>query len=111
MAKSKIDPASIRRILATDCGSTTTKAILIQKVDGEYRQTHRGEAPTTVEAPVEDVTNGVRNSIRELEELSGIKMLTEEGNILKDFSETTGAIFMYQHHRLVVVCKWSFLVL
>ena len=45
MAKSKIDPASIRRILATDCGSTTTKAILIQKVDGEYRQTHRGEAP------------------------------------------------------------------
>ena len=90
MAKSKIDPASIRRILATDCGSTTTKAILIQKVDGEYRQTHRGEAPTTVEAPVEDVTNGVRNSIRELEELSGIKMLTEEGNILKDFSETTG---------------------
>ena len=71
MAKSKIDPTSIRRILATDCGSTTTKAILIQKVDGEYRQTHE-EKSTTVEAPVEDVTNGVRNSIRELEELSGI---------------------------------------
>jgi len=41
-------------VLATDCGSTTTKAILIEKVDGVYRQTFRGEAPTTVEAPFED---------------------------------------------------------
>ena len=38
-------------ILATDCGSTTTKAILIQKRGQEYRQTYRGEAPTTVGAP------------------------------------------------------------
>ena len=37
-------------IVATDCGSTTTKAILIEKVGEEYRQTFRGEAPTTVEA-------------------------------------------------------------
>jgi sugar (pentulose or hexulose) kinase len=34
-------------IIATDCGSTTTKAILIEKKGGEYRQTFRGEAPTT----------------------------------------------------------------
>ena len=40
-------------IVATDCGSTTTKAILIEKVGDEYRQTYRGEAPTTVEAPFE----------------------------------------------------------
>ena len=44
-----IDPEKVNVILATDCGSTTTKAILIQRVDGIYRQTHRGEAPTTVE--------------------------------------------------------------
>ena len=50
---------NIKVILATDCGSTTTKAILIEYVDNEYRLTHRGEAPTTVEAPVEDVTRGV----------------------------------------------------
>ena len=48
-------------IVATDCGSTTTKAILIEKVGDEYRQTYRGEAPTTVEAPFEDVTRGVLN--------------------------------------------------
>ena len=57
-------------IVATDCGSTTTKAILIEKIGDEYRQTYRGEAPTTVEAPFEDVTRGVLNAIAEIEELS-----------------------------------------
>ena len=65
-------------VIATDCGSTTTKAILIEKVDGAYRQTCRGEAPTTVEAPFEDVTRGVLNAIQEVEELSGRQILDGE---------------------------------
>jgi uncharacterized protein (TIGR01319 family) len=68
----------LRTIVATDCGSTTTKAILIEKVGDVYRQTHRGEAPTTVEAPFEDVTRGVLNAIAEIEELSGRKILDGE---------------------------------
>ena len=62
-------------IVATDCGSTTTKAILIERKPEGYRQTFRGEAPTTVEAPFEDVTMGVLNSMQELEELSGRKIV------------------------------------
>ena len=73
-----IDQKNINIILATDCGSTTTKAILIEKKDGEFRQTFRGEAPTTVEAPFEDVTKGVLNAVIELEELSGRKILNDE---------------------------------
>ena len=65
-------------VIATDCGSTTTKAILIEKKDGGYRQTFRGEAPTTVEAPFEDVTRGVLNAIQEVEELSGRQILAGE---------------------------------
>lgn len=65
-------------IIATDCGSTTTKAILIEKKDGVYRQTFRGGAPTTVEAPFEDVTRGVLNAFTEVEELSGRKILDGE---------------------------------
>jgi len=60
----------VQTIIATDCGSTTTKAILIEKIGNEYRQLVRGEAPTTVEAPFEDVTKGVLNAIMELEELA-----------------------------------------
>jgi len=67
------DEKRLTRIAATDCGSTTTKAILIEWVDGEYRQTVRGEAPTTVEAPLNDVTKGVINSVQELEELARLK--------------------------------------
>lgn len=63
----------LTRIVATDCGSTTTKAILIEYVDGEFRQTVRGEAPTTVEAPLNDVTRGVINAVTELQELASLK--------------------------------------
>ena len=72
----------IRSILATDCGSTTTKAILIEKRGDEYQLIVRGEAPTTVEAPVEDVTAGVINAITEVEELAGRKLL-DDGIIIK----------------------------
>jgi uncharacterized protein (TIGR01319 family) len=71
----EIRPENIHSILATDCGSTTTKAILIEKRDDGYRLIVRGEAPTTVEAPFEDVTRGVLNAVKEIEELAGRRML------------------------------------
>jgi uncharacterized protein (TIGR01319 family) len=71
-------PEQLNSILATDCGSTTTKAILIERHGGEYRLIVRGEAPTTVEAPFEDVTRGVLNAIMEVEELAGRKILDGE---------------------------------
>ena len=79
----------VRYILATDCGSTTTKAILIEKIGSEFHQTHRGEAPTTVEAPVEDVTVGVINAITEVQELAGRKLL-ENNQIIKPQTNDEG---------------------
>ncbi len=75
---STIDPEKLNSVLATDCGSTTTKAILIERRGNEYRLIVRGEAPTTVEAPFEDVTRGVLNAIMEVEELAGRKILDGE---------------------------------
>jgi len=92
----------IRRIVATDCGSTTTKAILIERnPQGQYRLVARGEAPTTVERPFEDVTIGVLNSITELEEVcedlsdqvkgegftSGRRKLIKDGKVWKLLKE------------------------
>ena len=84
------DPAKIQVILATDCGSTTTKAILIQKVDGVYRQTHRGEAPTTVEAPFADVTAGVINAVTEVQELANRRLVDDQGRIIRPATATEG---------------------
>ncbi len=80
----------INAILATDCGSTTTKAILIEKKNGEYRLVVRGEAPTTVEAPFEDVTKGVLNAIREVEELADKEILAGEKIITPRVGERKG---------------------
>jgi len=92
--------SDIRRIVATDCGSTTTKAILIERnAQGDYRLVARGEAPTTVERPFEDVTLGVINSITELEEITeqtmpegyapGRRKLVRDGKVWRQLKEGT----------------------
>jgi len=87
----KTDPENVSVILATDCGSTTTKAILIQKMDGAYRQTHRGEAPTTVEAPFADVTIGVINAVTEVQELAGRRLVGDDGRLIVPAQGDEGA--------------------
>jgi uncharacterized protein (TIGR01319 family) len=68
-------------ILVTDVGSTTTKARFFRKTEsGEWRYVISGEAPTTVEAPYEDVTRGVMNAVREVEELTGHAILAVDGS-------------------------------
>ena len=96
--------------LITDCGSTTTKAILVARegaVDGvgprphlaglerghaaaavaapgclgagHYRLVARGEAPTTVEVPVADITLGVRAAVAALEARAGMRLWRRDG--------------------------------
>lgn len=84
-----------RSILATDCGSTTTKAILIEKVGDTYRLRNRGEAPTTVEAPFDDVTVGVLNAVRELEELSGKTLIGPDGKIITPAKDEKTGVDLY----------------
>ena len=78
-----IDPSKLRYILATDCGSTTTKAILVERVSNGWRQTQRAEAPTTVEEPFADVTIGVSNSLTEIGELAGRRFIADDGTIIR----------------------------
>lgn len=86
--------AEVNAILATDCGSTTTKAILIERRGDEYRLIVRGEAPTTVESPFDDVTIGVINAVTEVEELTGRRLL-EKGSIIKPYDGDKTGVDMY----------------
>lgn len=87
-----IDRDKIKSIVATDCGSTTTKCILIEYDEAEkcFRQKIRGEAPTTVEKPAEDVTRGVLNAITEVQELAG-RQLLDGDVIIKPFKKGSGS--------------------
>ncbi|MEM1986231.1 MAG: glutamate mutase L [Nitrososphaeria archaeon] len=92
------DIENLRLILATDVGSTTTKARLFKRMEnGEYRFISSGEAPTTVEKPFEDVTVGLRNAVREIEELSGYKLLANsaETRILMPFDGKNMGVDLY----------------
>jgi uncharacterized protein (TIGR01319 family) len=77
-------------IIATDVGSTTTKARFFHKKNGEWRFLVAGEAPTTVETPYEDVTLGVQNAVREVEELTGHKLLAPEGGMIIPYDGEKG---------------------
>ncbi len=79
-----------RTILATDCGSTTTKAILIEHREDGYHLVCRGESPTTVEAPFDDVTVGVITATREVEELSGRTLVRDDRLIVPAETDTVG---------------------
>jgi uncharacterized protein (TIGR01319 family) len=83
------DPKKLNTVLVTDCGSTTTKALLFQRTKDGWRQTFRGEAPTTVEEPVADVTVGALNAFAEVEELSGRRIL-KQGDAAQPFLESKG---------------------
>jgi len=78
--KLKIPRELMQYILATDVGSTTTKARFFAKKNEEWRFIATGEAPTTVESPYEDVTMGVRNAVREIEELTDHQIMSKDGS-------------------------------
>ncbi len=80
----------LRSILATDVGSTTTKAILIEKRGDEYRLVTRGEMPTTVEAPWENVMIGVRKAIKRVEELIQRQLLDTDGHLIRPRQSESG---------------------
>lgn len=63
--------ASINSLLVADCGTVYTKVSLFGLVEGQYRLIARGEAPTTVASPQEDITQGVIQAIQQIETITG----------------------------------------
>lgn len=68
-------------VLAVDVGSTTTKALLMERGTGGFRLRFRAEAPTTVERPLENVMIGVRNAIERLEQVADHALLDDTGKL------------------------------
>ncbi len=66
----------LKRILAADIGSTTTKTVLFEKQEESWRLVAKTLAPTTVEAPNLDVMIGLREALSRLEQRTGIELLS-----------------------------------
>ena len=69
----------MKSILAADCGSTTTTAVLIERIGDEYRLQAAGQAPSTYGPPWADITIGVLEATRHLENVVGRTLLSPGG--------------------------------
>ena len=92
--------ATVGAVLAVDIGSLYTRGALFDVVGDEYRFVARASATTTSEAPFNDVTAGVYNLVRELEQITGRRLIEEnrllmpqriDGNGLDLFIATSSA--------------------
>jgi uncharacterized protein (TIGR01319 family) len=72
----------LESILVADCGTTTTKAVLLDLVAGEYRLVAYAEAPSTAYKPWEDVSAGVVSAIARLQTITGRTLLNEQNQLV-----------------------------
>ncbi|MDY7041551.1 MAG: glutamate mutase L, partial [Chloroflexota bacterium] len=72
----------VESILVADCGSTMTKASVIDLVEGQYRLLTQVEVPSTVEAPWEDISQGVGHAVAQIERLAGHILFDEQGLLI-----------------------------
>jgi len=80
-------------IFITDIGSTTTKGLLI-KYDirnNRYNFVAQSYTYTTVEKPFEDVNIGVRNAVKEIESVSGVRILDQRNRFVIPYLTTSSA--------------------
>jgi hypothetical protein len=76
------DELSPISILAVDCGSVYTHAVLLDVVDGVYRMVARATAPTTAEPPVLNLAEGVRRAIMHIQTIIARPLLDEHGRLI-----------------------------
>ncbi len=69
-------------VLGFDIGAVNTRAMLFDVVDGQYCFLAAGSAPSTVEEPYFDPSEGMTRAARELQEVTGHNLLDPEGRLI-----------------------------
>lgn len=72
----------IGSILAIDCGTVLTKAILLDQVNGSYHFVARGVAPTTAGSPWNDIALGIQHALEQIEDITGRVLLDEAHRLI-----------------------------
>jgi len=78
----------IGSILLADCGTVTTKAVLLEQVAGQYCFVAQGEAPTTAEYPWSDVAESIRHAVEQISKVTGRHFFDASGDLI--FPELAG---------------------
>ncbi len=73
---------ALESILIADCGSSTTKVVLLDVVEGQYRFIAYAQSISTVKQPWRDVSAGVIDAIRQLEQTTGRTFLDRNNQLV-----------------------------
>ncbi|MBS1248926.1 MAG: hypothetical protein MAG431_00496 [Chloroflexi bacterium] len=79
MATSRINTDSL---LAIDIGAISTRALLFDVVNGQYRFLASGEAPSTVGTPFYNVGEGIRRAMDNLTTATGRKLISSNESLI-----------------------------
>ncbi len=79
MPTSLVDADSV---LAIEIGTVTTRVILFDVVEGRYRFIGQGVVPTTIGAPLKDVSVGVKQALDQLRDITGRVLFNAEGQLV-----------------------------
>jgi hypothetical protein len=69
-------------LLTVDVGSVNTRASLFDVVDGRYRLVATGRASSTAGPPLFDVSEGVRNALDQLRQITGRRLVDETESLV-----------------------------
>lgn len=75
-------------ILAVDCGTVLTKAVLFDRVDGESRFVASGEAPTSPGTMGADVAESARHAARQISHVTSRQFFADTGTLISPQSST-----------------------
>ncbi len=73
---------TLESIVAVDCGSVWTRALLIDVVEGRYRLIARGEALSTTRQPHANAMLGVARAITQIETYTGRQLLDNKAQLI-----------------------------
>src|SRR5512135_2041720 len=69
-------------VLAIEIGTISTRVILFDVVEGHYRFLGQGVVPTTIGAPLNDVSLGVKEALDQLREITGRVFFNADGQLV-----------------------------
>jgi uncharacterized protein (TIGR01319 family) len=76
--------------LVVEIGSVTTRATLVDSVDGEARLIGQAEVPSTADPPYENVGIGILNAAAQISEMTGRQLLHDSNLLMPQTSERDG---------------------
>lgn len=69
-------------LLAVNVGASSTRAVLFDVVEGQYRFIASGQARSTAEAPFKNISLGVNQAIIQLQKVTGKTLLDQDNQLI-----------------------------